>query len=836
MGRKIVIVGAGAVGGYAGSHMVQAGEDVTFIDPWPEHMFAFSETYRLTQNANSCAKGGGYPHRRGPLLRHDADLLRQRRAPHRPRLHDGHRRRARPLAPPARRRRLLPHRHRRARPEGPAGRRGRGPVAAGVRRRDRARVPARRGSSSTSPTTTSSAPPSRATTPAVAELLQALLRRRRHRARHLRGHVLRALRGVLHRGRAASTATCARSTSRPVEHVRGGELLLPALSRFQDRLLDWYDGAPRRDRARGPRQRGARASSAAACATSRSAALSITGASRCRGTPSTSPTSGSTRSSTTSPPSATAPTTSAFDDVVAGDHHLIGKDIIRFHCVYWPAMLLSAGIEPPQRVGVARLAARRRREDEQDRRSTRSSPARPRRPTSASTASATTSSPTRRSAPTATSPTRAWSPATTPTSPTTSATCWPASPPSSARSAAASARRRRPTARSPRVAAEAVRRRRRRRGTASQPSRALDATWRADPRDQRPPRGQRAVEGRARPRGRRRARRRARGAAHRGHPRLARRCPTPAQTIWERIGLPGRADRPAPARRRRRGAATPAASRSPRATRCSPASGVSRHRRGPLDRQPLPPRRRRGAAAPTRRGRGRAPRASTRDRSRVGCDAAAVADGASPSPAAHDDVWATAGLHPHDARHGVDDDRRRCSTSPRSSPSASAGSTTTTTTRPATRSATAFAAQIALAHERDLPLVIHTREAWDDTFDILAAEGVPERTVFHCFTGGPDEARRCLDLGAYLSLQRHRHLQDGRRRAGGRRARARSTGCWSRPTAPTSRRCPTGADRTSPRCVPFVGGRGGRGHRRRSPPSRSVPACNARVAFRSARS
>src|SRR5580658_1333549 len=38
MGRKIVIVGAGAVGGYAGAHMSQAGEDVTFIDPWPEHV------------------------------------------------------------------------------------------------------------------------------------------------------------------------------------------------------------------------------------------------------------------------------------------------------------------------------------------------------------------------------------------------------------------------------------------------------------------------------------------------------------------------------------------------------------------------------------------------------------------------------------------------------------------------------------------------------------------------------------------------------------------------------------------------------------------------------
>ena len=38
MGRKIAIMGVGAVGGYAGAHMVQAGEDVTLIDPWPEHV------------------------------------------------------------------------------------------------------------------------------------------------------------------------------------------------------------------------------------------------------------------------------------------------------------------------------------------------------------------------------------------------------------------------------------------------------------------------------------------------------------------------------------------------------------------------------------------------------------------------------------------------------------------------------------------------------------------------------------------------------------------------------------------------------------------------------
>jgi methionyl-tRNA synthetase len=36
----------------------------------------------------------------------------------------------------------------------------------------------------------------------------------------------------------------------------------------------------------------------------------------------------------------------------AGARHLIGKDILRFHCVYWPAMLLSGGVEPPQAVHV----------------------------------------------------------------------------------------------------------------------------------------------------------------------------------------------------------------------------------------------------------------------------------------------------------------------------------------------------------------------------------------------------------------------------------------------------------------------------------------------------
>ena len=44
-------------------------------------------------------------------------------------------------------------------------------------------------------------------------------------------------------------------------------------------------------------------------------------------------------------------------------HHLIGKDIVRFHCVWWPAMCMAAGIDPPPAGHRPRLAARRRRED-----------------------------------------------------------------------------------------------------------------------------------------------------------------------------------------------------------------------------------------------------------------------------------------------------------------------------------------------------------------------------------------------------------------------------------------------------------------------------------------
>jgi TatD DNase family protein len=62
-----------------------------------------------------------------------------------------------------------------------------------------------------------------------------------------------------------------------------------------------------------------------------------------------------------------------------------------------------------------------------------------------------------------------------------------------------------------------------------------------------------------------------------------------------------------------------------------------------------------------------------------------------------------------------------------------------------------FREQIRLARRRNLPIVIHTREAEDDTFQILSEEPAGEG-VFHCFTGDRAMARRALDIGFHVSL------------------------------------------------------------------------------------
>jgi TatD DNase family protein len=59
-----------------------------------------------------------------------------------------------------------------------------------------------------------------------------------------------------------------------------------------------------------------------------------------------------------------------------------------------------------------------------------------------------------------------------------------------------------------------------------------------------------------------------------------------------------------------------------------------------------------------------------------------------------------------------------------------------------------------VAADARMPIVIHTREAWDDTFALLEQHWKPTSLpgIMHCFSGGPAEAQRSLDLGFYISF------------------------------------------------------------------------------------
>ncbi len=116
-------------------------------------------------------------------------------------------------------------------------------------------------------------------------------------------------------------------------------------------------------------------------------------------------------------------------------------------------------------------------------------------------------------------------------------------------------------------------------------------------------------------------------------------------------------------------------------------------------------------------------------------------------------IFAAVGLHPHEASH----DLAPVEALARSGHHRLVGIGETGLDyfyehAPRSEQRRAFAAQIAWAHELDLALVVHAREAFDDLVDVLASEGTPARTVIHCFTGTPDDAARCLALGCDISV------------------------------------------------------------------------------------
>lgn len=124
---------------------------------------------------------------------------------------------------------------------------------------------------------------------------------------------------------------------------------------------------------------------------------------------------------------------------------------------------------------------------------------------------------------------------------------------------------------------------------------------------------------------------------------------------------------------------------------------------------------------------------------------------------AHPDVFCTVGTHPHNAAEEPDitvDDLVRLSAHERCVGIGEAGLDYHYDKSPRDLQAASFRVQIAAARQTGLPLVIHARAADDDMIRILEDEQDKGRfgAILHCFSSGPELARRGLALGLYLSF------------------------------------------------------------------------------------
>jgi TatD DNase family protein len=123
----------------------------------------------------------------------------------------------------------------------------------------------------------------------------------------------------------------------------------------------------------------------------------------------------------------------------------------------------------------------------------------------------------------------------------------------------------------------------------------------------------------------------------------------------------------------------------------------------------------------------------------------------------HSAFFATVGIHPHDAAKAGPDDFKRLVdllSHPKVLAVGEIGLDYHYDFSPREVQKAAFIEQMGIAAQANKPIVIHTREAWDDTLALIERHWTPHSIggIMHCFSGGSEDARRALDLGFYLSF------------------------------------------------------------------------------------
>lgn len=124
---------------------------------------------------------------------------------------------------------------------------------------------------------------------------------------------------------------------------------------------------------------------------------------------------------------------------------------------------------------------------------------------------------------------------------------------------------------------------------------------------------------------------------------------------------------------------------------------------------------------------------------------------------AHDDIWATVGVHPHEAKDYADltaDRLVELAARPKVIGIGECGLDFHYDLSPRDVQAAVFRRHIEAARRTGLPLVVHTREADAVMADILTEEQAkgPFRFLMHCYTSGPELAEKAAELGAWFSV------------------------------------------------------------------------------------